>query len=108
MRPPALEAMAHTLVYDATIMGESPLSTELLANVGQPTLAIAGGASPPFLREVADALARSLPNGRSVTIEGATHDIVPDILGPALERFFGSARERLKHHARTLRPARGQ
>jgi pimeloyl-ACP methyl ester carboxylesterase len=86
---PALEAMAHTLVYDATIMAEGRLSPELLANVRQPTLAIAGGASPPFMRETADALARSLPNGRSATIEGATHDIDPAILGPVLERFFG-------------------
>lgn len=86
---PALEAMAHTLVYDATILGDGPLSPELLANVRQPTLAIAGGASPPAMREVAEALARSLPNARSVTIEGATHDIVPAVLGPVLEGFFG-------------------
>jgi hypothetical protein len=83
--------MAHTLIYDATLMGYGPISTELVANVSQPTLAIAGAASAPFMREVADALVRSLPNGRSVTLDGATHDIAPEILGPVLERFFDSS-----------------
>lgn len=87
----ALEAMAHTLVYDATIMREGRLSADLLAGVRQPTLAIAGGASPPVMREVADALVRSLPNGRTVTLDGATHDIVPAVLGPVLEQFFGAS-----------------
>lgn len=85
---PALEAMAHTLVYDATLMAEGPLSPERLAKVGQPTLALAGGESPPLMREVAKTLAASLPHGRAETIAGATHDIVPALLGPVLERFL--------------------
>jgi pimeloyl-ACP methyl ester carboxylesterase len=89
---PALEKLAHTLVYDATIMGDGRVATELAASVRQPTLAIAGGAGAPVMREVADALARALPNGRSVTLEGATHDIAPAVLGPVLERFLGGAR----------------
>jgi pimeloyl-ACP methyl ester carboxylesterase len=90
---PALEAMAHTLVYDATLTGDGYLSSERIANIRQPTLAIAGGASPPSMRETAEALARSLPNGRSLIIEGATHDIVPATLGPVLQRFFASSSE---------------
>ena len=86
---PALEAMAHTLVYEATIVGEGRIPRELLAKVRSPTLAIAGGASPPFMREAAEALARALPEGRCLVIEGATHDLVPAVLGPVLERFFG-------------------
>ena len=83
---PALEAMAHTLVYEATLMGDGRLTP---LNVRQPTLAIAGAASFPFMRETAEALARALPHGRALTLEGATHDIVPAVLGPVLERFFG-------------------
>jgi pimeloyl-ACP methyl ester carboxylesterase len=85
---PALEAMAHTLVYEATLMSQCRLDSELFAKVRQPTLAIAGGASPPYMRDVAENLARSLPHGRSDTLEGATHDIVPERLGPALEKFL--------------------
>jgi pimeloyl-ACP methyl ester carboxylesterase len=85
---PALEAMAHTLVYDVTILGAGAVSSEQLANIRQPCLAIAGGASPPVMREVSAALARSLPNGRSLILENATHEIEPAVLAPVLEHFF--------------------
>ncbi len=85
---PALEAMAHTLVYDASIIAEGRLSAERLARIEQPTLAIAGGASPPVMRQTAATLCASLPNARSVSIDGATHDIVPSQLAPVLRDFF--------------------
>ncbi|WP_437518193.1 alpha/beta fold hydrolase [Sorangium sp. So ce1099] len=84
---PALEAMAHTLVYDATIVADGRI-TAALAEVRQPTLAIAGGAGAPVMRQVAETLAAQLPGGRAVTIEGATHDIAPALLAPVLERFL--------------------
>ncbi len=85
---PALEAIAHTLVYDATLMAEGPLPAELLANVRQQTLALAGGESAPVMRDVAEALATSLPAGRALVVPGAKHDLAPPLLGPVLERFF--------------------
>ncbi|MDC0681568.1 alpha/beta fold hydrolase [Sorangium atrum] len=84
---PALEAMAHTLVYDATIVADGHI-TAALAEVRQPTLAIAGGAGAPVMRRVAETLAAQLPGGRAVTIEGATHDLAPALLVPVLERFL--------------------
>lgn len=85
---PGLETMAHTLVYDATIMGDAALSPEQAAVVRVPTLAICGSAGPPVMREVAQTLARTLPNARAHTLEGATHDIAPALLGPVLEQFL--------------------
>jgi pimeloyl-ACP methyl ester carboxylesterase len=85
---PALEALAHTLVHDATILAQVSLSPERLARVRQPTLAIAGAASPPVMREIAETIARGLPAGRSAILEGATHDIVPALVGPVLEAFL--------------------
>jgi len=41
------------------------------------------------MREVAEALARTLPDARALTLDGATHDLVPSVLGPVLDRFFG-------------------
>ncbi|WP_437966034.1 alpha/beta fold hydrolase [Sorangium sp. So ce260] len=84
---PALEAMAHTLVYDATIVADGRI-TAALTEVRQPALAIAGGAGAPVMRQVAETLAAQLPGGRAVTIEGATHDIAPALLVPVLERFL--------------------
>jgi len=85
---PALEAMAQTLVYEAIIVGDGSLHDELATGVSTPTLAIAGGASFPFMRETAERLAQLLPSGRAVSLEGQTHDIVPEVLGPELEHFF--------------------
>ena len=84
----ALEAMAATLVHDATIMGEAALSSEEAAAVRVPTLAIAGGAGAPIMHDVAETLARTLPDARALRLEGATHDIAPNVLGPVLEAFL--------------------
>lgn len=83
---PALEAMAPTLVHDATIMDYG--SPARFAAVQQPTLAVAGSASPPVMRATAEALAAALPRARSFVLEGATHDIAPATLAPVLARFL--------------------
>jgi pimeloyl-ACP methyl ester carboxylesterase len=89
---PALEAMAHTLVYETKILGDGALPTEVAASVAAPTLVIAGGESFPFMRETAAALAEVIPDGRAHILKGQTHDIVPEALGPVLEEFFADAR----------------
>ena len=85
---PALEAIAHTLVYDATILGDRSLPTEMAASVTVPTLVMAGGAGAPFMRATAQALADALPNGQVRILEGQTHDIEPSVLGPVLQAFL--------------------
>jgi len=88
---PALEAMAHTLVYETQILGDGSLPTELAASVETPTLVIAGGESFPYMRETALALAEVIPEARARVLEGQTHDIVPRALAPVLEEFFATA-----------------
>jgi pimeloyl-ACP methyl ester carboxylesterase len=85
---PALEAIAHTLVYDATIVGDLTLPTELVSALTTPTLVIDGENSPPLLRNAARALAESLPNGRRCTLAGQTHEICADATAPALAEFL--------------------
>jgi pimeloyl-ACP methyl ester carboxylesterase len=85
---PAQEALAHTLAYDATIMGDYSLPTERAAQVTIPTLVLDGGASFPFLHPTAQALAAALPNGRQRTLEGQSHDVAAEVLAPALTEFF--------------------
>jgi pimeloyl-ACP methyl ester carboxylesterase len=87
---PAQEALAHTLAYDATIMGDYGLPTERAAAVTTPTLVLDGGASFPFLGATAQALADILPNGRRRTIAGQAHDIAAEALAPVLVEFFAS------------------
>jgi len=85
---PAQEALAHTLAYDATIMGDYSLPTERVASVKASTIVITGGASFPFIHETADAIVNTLPEGRRRTLEGQTHDVSPEVLAPVLAEFF--------------------
>lgn len=85
---PAQEALAHTLAYDATIMGDSSLPTERAASVMVPTLVICGEASFPFMRATARALADVLPYGQTRTLAGQEHNVAPEALAPVLKEFF--------------------
>ncbi len=85
---PAQEALAHTLAYDATIMGDYSLPTERVASVTVPTLVIDGGASFPWIRQTAQAVAEVIPDAQWRTLEGQTHNVAPEVLAPVLEKFF--------------------
>jgi len=86
---PAVEAVAHTLIYDTTIMGgNNALPTERVASVTVPTLVIDGGESPMWMRNAAQAVADALPNAQRRTLRGQTHDVAPEALAPVLEEFF--------------------
>jgi pimeloyl-ACP methyl ester carboxylesterase len=89
----ATEALAHTLAYDATIMGDYSVPTEQAASVKAPTLVIAGGADFPWMRETAQALAEALPGGQMRILEGQGHDVDPAVLAPVLVEFFRGPQE---------------
>jgi hypothetical protein len=89
-----LEAVARTLVYDLSIMGDTmrgnPLPADRWDSVTVPTLVMDGGASPEFFRSGARALADLLPKGRHRTLAGQTHGADPEVLAPMLEEFFAA------------------
>ena len=85
---PNQEALAHTLAYDARIMGDYSLPTDQAASVKAPTIVIAGGADMPFMRETAQALAEALPDGQVRLLDGQGHNVDPTILAPVLKEFF--------------------
>jgi len=82
------EAIAHTLAYDARIMGDYSIPTETAASVKAPTLVLAGGADMPFMRESAQALADAIPDGQVRFLDGQGHNVDPTVLAPALKEFF--------------------
>jgi pimeloyl-ACP methyl ester carboxylesterase len=87
---PALEGIAHTLVYEAILIGDLSLPTELVASVTVPTLVIDGEHSPPIMRGGAEALVEALPNGRRLTLAGQSHDISPEAVAPVVEDFLST------------------
>jgi pimeloyl-ACP methyl ester carboxylesterase len=87
---PAQEALAHTLAYDARIMGDYSLPTDPAASVKAPTIVIAGGADFPWMRETAEALANALPDGQARILDGQGHDVDPTVLAPVMAEFFNA------------------
>ena len=83
----AQEAVAHTLIYDATIMGDYSLPRTRIARVQVPTLVIDGGQTP-WLSSAADAVAASLPKAQRRTIAGQPHNVDAAALAPTLAEFF--------------------
>lgn len=84
----ATEALAHTLAYDARIMGDYEIPLDRAANVKVPTLVVAGGADIPFMRETAQALADALPDGQVRFLDGQGHNVDLTILAPVLKEFL--------------------
>jgi pimeloyl-ACP methyl ester carboxylesterase len=95
---PSLEALAHTLVYDAACLGDGRPPTDRLARITQPTLVATGGASADsfvagggdFFDAAADAIAASVPKAERQVIAGQTHMVDPKALAPVLAEFFGA------------------
>ena len=95
---PGLEAIAPTLAYDATVMGNTmrgdPTSLSTWASVPVPTLVMDGTVffgreeGHAFLRHGADEIASILPNAQRRTLEGQDHGAAPDLLAAALKAFF--------------------
>lgn len=84
----AQEALAHTLEYDATIMGDYSLPSEHIAAVQTPTVVLDGGSSFGFLNATANAVAELMPHAQRQTLEGQTHNVDAKVLAPVLTTFF--------------------
>ena len=85
---PALEAVAHTLAYDAAVMGDYSLPSERLASLTVPTLVVDGAKSDERLRKAVGAVVDAVPNARRRTLEDQRHDAAPEAIAPVLKEFF--------------------
>ena len=86
---PALEAMAQSTVYDATITTELATPTAAMAAVDVPALVLTGAGTWPVLRESAALLAKTLPQARAVEVAGAeNHDIPVEATVAAIREFL--------------------
>ncbi|KOU77003.1 hydrolase [Streptomyces sp. MMG1533] len=85
---PGMEAIAPSLAHDDAVMGDGRVPRALLASITVPVLAVAGDASPAWMREAAQAVAEAAPEGTYRTLEGQTHMVDPNVLAPVLAEFF--------------------
>ena len=89
MTPPvwaALEAVAHTLVYDCRISDATSL--RLIRSVTAPTLVIDSQGSGGALTGMAAAVVEALPNGSHRSLAGGWHGVPDEALAPVLTAFF--------------------
>ncbi len=89
---PQIEAVAHTIAYDGTIMGDTmsgdPSTIRKYASVTVPTLVMVGGESPSFFHNGTQTLANILPHAQHHLLPGQNHGPADEILVPALLQFF--------------------
>ena len=85
-----LQAVAHTLPYDAAIMNGFTVPMERLATIRIPTRVMHGGKTDAKLKKAAETVARIVPNAQHRTLDGQTHNVSPQVLTPALVEFFAA------------------
>ena len=85
---PDMEAIAHTLAYDAAIMGDSTVPSDVISSVQVPTLVLNGSETGAWAVDAAEAIISALRDGQRVTLEGQTHNVSWDVLAPVLIEFF--------------------
>ena len=89
---PGVADLAPTLAYDFAVMdhgapgGRTPV--DLLAKITQPTLVVAGTASPPFMVDAAHRIVALLPTARYAELADQDHVVPPELLAPVLSEFL--------------------
>jgi pimeloyl-ACP methyl ester carboxylesterase len=88
---PIAESIAPTLAYDhiGAMNGEGTVPIDRAVDISTPTLVLYGEASPPFMAETAQTLAKAMPSATLRGLDGQTHDVDPAALAPVLIEFFG-------------------
>ncbi|TDD17836.1 alpha/beta fold hydrolase [Nonomuraea diastatica] len=88
----AMEAVAHTLVHEAAVMGPgNRLPAGRLAALAQPTLVLTGEAGPAWMARAGQAVAAAVPGAVHRVLEGQAHNVAPEALVPELLEFFVAA-----------------
>jgi pimeloyl-ACP methyl ester carboxylesterase len=86
-----MEAVAHTLAYEAAVMGNGRIPVQRFAAVTTPSLVLVGSASPDRMQSAAAAVAETLPHAELHTLHGQAHgQLDPQDLGAVIARFFAS------------------
>ncbi len=85
---PGMEAIAPTLVYDATVMGDSTVPAGLVSSIKVPTLVLTGGDSGAWASAAAQALTATMPASQHRTLNGQKHAVAWDALAPLLKGYF--------------------
>lgn len=88
---PDMEAIAHTLVYEAVVMGPgNAFPAQRFARLRLPTLVLTGAESPSWMVDAGKAVSASIPHAAHRVLDGQTHNVAPEALAPELLEFFAA------------------
>ncbi|GAA1581912.1 alpha/beta hydrolase [Kribbella hippodromi] len=86
-----MKAIAHTLPYDAQVLGDNcfggPMDASQWTPIDQPVLVVNGGKSPAWMKTSTRALAAAIPTAQHTEIPGQTHVIKAAAITPAIAAF---------------------
>jgi pimeloyl-ACP methyl ester carboxylesterase len=85
---PRMVELAPTLVHDLTLGNGGRVPVERLGRVAVPTVALAGGVSPPWAARAAGAVAAAVPGARQSVVPGQHHGIPGAAVAPVLRELF--------------------
>lgn len=88
--------LAHTLAYDAAVLGDHGIPTARFTKINQPVLIVTGeridphmaNQQPDFFGQAADAAVAAIPQAERITLKGQTHMADPKIIASMLVEFF--------------------
>ncbi|MFI7065930.1 alpha/beta fold hydrolase [Kribbella sp. NPDC050124] len=87
-----MKAVAHTLPYDATLLGENcfgqPLDASQWASIDQPVLVVNGGKSPRWMKTSVRALGSAVPGAKHEEVPGQNHMIKASAIAPVISGFL--------------------
>ncbi len=83
-----LQAVAHTLPYDAEVLDGFAVPTKTLAKITAPTLVMGGSKYAPNMKAAVEGVAAAVPGSTVVILPGQTHQVSPAVLVPELKAFF--------------------
>ncbi|WP_433161928.1 alpha/beta fold hydrolase [Kribbella sp. CA-247076] len=86
-----MQAVAHTLPYDAAMLGDNcfgrPLDAEQWATIEAPALVVNGGKSPGWMQTSVKALASAVPGAKHEVVAGQNHVIKASAIAPVIAGF---------------------
>lgn len=87
---PNMVALAPTLLYDVTLCDVGSDTTEWLAKIPVPVLAVAGSRSAPWAAEAAQTIADTASHATALILDDEDHNVSADAIAPVLRDFFGA------------------
>ncbi|MGZ0151230.1 alpha/beta fold hydrolase [Kribbella sp. WER1] len=88
-----MRAIAHTLPYDAQVVGGNcfgePMDATQWAPIDQPVLVVNGGKSPGWMKASNQALADAVPGSAHTEVPGQNHMIKTAAIAPVIADFCG-------------------